>query len=1389
MSKPTSPMLPNPVLSVRPSYGKFSWMLISVITAFVGLMFWQLLADFETALDNKRKRSYDDGQQLTSQLSLDLTLSVHEALQVLRDNALRPAPGVQSVRIIDTLRDKLPELQSIAWVSDAGLILADSSSTSNDAAYIATLPTHNDGQLYQLSLGPTADSPIYVTIRRPPGVRPEGYWVARFHPKVLNRYLEKQLTQPFLWSIQSNANNHVLIGNLPANSSRLSEIRTLPLPHSNWQVRVAFDNANAQAELIPEMAGRIVVFSLCAGLALAALMALYMEQRRLRALHAYSRRELLQADSALRAIDDRVILTDEHGRIRHINRQAAQLLNIPSGQARGQMLQELIPPLADHLDSEQNANFLLQWPNDELIFNVSRSTLDEQLSAKGLVWVLRDVTEEQRSLKVIDETRRRYQEIFEGTGSPLYVLDLSELRQYLDNNGLNDASSLEQWLKDDIDHQRETLQHLRLTETNQIGLQLFGFNTNTEAARYIKANLPLHISGFRYRVIQALAEGPQLLECEVRTQGSRGKERFLWLTLRIPENSDDLQAVTLSINDITSRKHIELALIEREQFWSDVVRAVPDTLYIHDISARRVIFSNSRLGPSLGYSKDELQALGKRAWEKILHPDDLELYQVIRNAQQVLGEGQILSFQLRWRHRDGSWHWFEIREHAMAWDVHGRVSRLLGVAKDVTAQIIASEAMSESERRYRLLAESTTDVIFSTDRDLKLNYVSSAAQTMFGRSPEWVLQHGLFGMVANPKQMADVHNLLTTVGQAIGKPALMAKMRNETPSQLFYFDYFHADGRKIPAELRMSLMWDDNDNFEGLLGVGRDISLQRRADKDMRMAATVFEHSTAAIAITDPASYIAQVNQTFTRVTGFQPDEVIDQLPTMFTPEQTSPAQSNFILKHLSSHGSWEGELWMRRKNGENYPAWVGITAVQDDEGDLVSYVYFFSDISERKASEQRIHRLAYYDILTQIPNRSLFQDRLHTALQQAKSNKAWVALMFLDLDRFKPINDSLGHAAGDQMLKEVALRLTRCVSTDDTVARMGGDEFTLLLKPNSNHQAMLNRAIHVGEQILASLSRAFVLEGREFFVTASIGIAISPQDGDESSQLMKNADTAMYHAKERGKNNFQFYQADMNARALERLELESELRHALELDQFILHYQPQFNATDQRLTGVEALLRWQHPVRGLVPPDDFIPVLEELGLVEQVGDWVLLQACWQFNDWQSRGLAVGKMSVNLSARQFNDAQLAKRFAAILHDSNMSPAALELELTESILMGNAEQTLHILADLKQLGLSLSVDDFGTGYSSLNYLKQFPIDVLKIDRSFVDGLPGGEQDAQIARAIIAMAHSLNLKVIAEGVETRAQLDFLRQHDCDEVQGFLLGRPMPAAQLESQLKAQR
>lgn len=1345
-------------------------LLALLVALMLGLLLWQLYQETRQQEQVQRQRNQEHAEQLAEQLSLLLRLKAEAAQAFLASHA-HPADAADQQQLLEKLRGVFPALHSLAWVDAQGRILLDS---DPQAATPLEWPQQNYHFAYRNGL-------IQIALR---AKQHPGGWYLRLTPKAI-AYWQPSQPADLTWQLRDTHEQLSLLRHGgPGPSAR--SIGAYPVAGSDWQVQALFDPTRFHAQLLPLQAGKLLLFILCAVLALLALFSLLREQRSLRESQALSQRALEDAIGALGAIDERVLVTQPDGHISYLNPVAEQMFGLDLGTASQMHLLQLLPGLAPWLESafyEQSEPIEVLQDGRTHLFNVTCHTLYTDNAEPARAWVLRDVTEERKALRVLQDTRRRYQDIFEGSGVALCVLDLFELKSYLEAQGLRHSSQLQPWLAEHDGHRGELLRTIHVREANRVAIYLLGAETPGDIWRHLIGSAPLHPEGPLTQLIAALIDGERDLMSESHFHTPQGHERYLWLTLRLPKRREELRAVTLSLHDITSRKRVELSLVERERFWSDVLRAVPDTLYVHDMSNNRVLFSNNRLGPDLGYSKDELKRFGERLWEKILHPDDVEQYQRVRNLQKVVADGQLLHCQLRWRHRDGNWHWFDIREHALSRDRNGRVSRLIGVAKDITGEIAAQASLRDSERRYRLLAESISDVIITSDSRLRLNYISPSARGIFGYSTEWLLHNGVLGTITNPRQLEQLMELWEELNAALGNPDRLRVIEQRISGQPLMFDSLRADDRKITVEMRLSLMWDEQGRFEGILGIGRDVSQQRRAERDLRMAATVFEHSTAAILVTDPAGYIVRINETFQRITGYAGSEVLDQFPNMLTADRQQAAQFTYIIAQLNQRGSWEGEIWLKRKDGEQFPSWVGITAVQDDDGDLVSYVCFFNDISERKASEQRIHRLAYYDALTLLPNRTLFQDRLYTALQHAERHEEWVVLMFLDLDRFKPINDSLGHAAGDRMLKDVALRLAACVGEDDTVARMGGDEFTLLLQARTSREAALTRAIHVAEQILASLAQPFVLQGREFFVTASIGIALAPQDGDELSLLMKNADTAMYHAKERGKNNFQFYQAEMNATALQRLELESDLRHALEQGQFALYYQPQLSGDGRRLTGAEALLRWHHPRRGLVAPYEFIPVLEELGLIAQVGDWVINEACRQLKAWHDVQVRVPKISVNLSARQFADGQLGMRISRILSDSGLPPACLELELTESILMRDVGETLQMLASLKKLGLCIAVDDFGTGYSSLNYLKQFPIDVLKIDRSFVDGLPG-EQDAQIARAIIAMAHSLNLAVIAEGVETQQQLDFLREHDCDEVQGYLFGKPMPAEQFEAQ-----
>ncbi len=560
-------------------------------------------------------------------------------------------------------------------------------------------------------------------------------------------------------------------------------------------------------------------------------------------------------------------------------------------------------------------------------------------------------------------------------------------------------------------------------------------------------------------------------------------------------------------------------------------------------------------------------------------------------------------------------------------------------------------------------------------------------------------------------------------------------------------------------------------------------ALQVRADAEMRLSATVFDTSSEAIMVTDPENRILAVNRAFSDVTGYVREEVLGRNPSFMNSGRHSEEFFQSMWKSLAETGKWRDEIWNRRKNGEIYPEWMSISVVKDRQQRVTHYVSIFTDITERKEAEERVRHLAHYDALTDLPNRTLFNDRLTQALIQAERDGTSAAVMFIDLDRFKNINDTLGHSVGDLLLQNVAIRLTNCMRQGDSVSRQGGDEFVVLL-PEINHA---KDAALVAQKILESIAQPFEISGHELHASCSIGISFYPIDGDDGETLMKNADTAMYRAKEAGRNNYQFYLADMNARSLERLAMETSMRAAIEQRQFELHYQPQIDVENGNIIGAEALIRWNHPALGRVSPAHFIPLAEESGLIQPIGEWVLRTACAQAARWQSQGFVPFLVSVNVSARQFRNAGFVDMVADALRESGLSPAYLELELTESVLMGHTDRNIATLQQLKEMGLTIAIDDFGTGYSSLSYLKRLPIDTLKVDRSFVGDLPGDKDDAAIVDAVISMAHSLSLKVIAEGVETEQQVAFLRSRQCYLMQGYYFHMPLSVAEFTRLLTA--
>ncbi|MFI3157364.1 MAG: EAL domain-containing protein [Methylococcaceae bacterium] len=554
-----------------------------------------------------------------------------------------------------------------------------------------------------------------------------------------------------------------------------------------------------------------------------------------------------------------------------------------------------------------------------------------------------------------------------------------------------------------------------------------------------------------------------------------------------------------------------------------------------------------------------------------------------------------------------------------------------------------------------------------------------------------------------------------------------------------------------------------------------DISARKQLEEELQLAAKVFENSDEGILITDHQSRIVKVNPAFTAVTGYDADEVTGKSPAILKSHKHSSEFYRQMWNKINREGSWQGEIWNRRKNGDFYLECLSINAITDQFGRASHFIGIFSDITRRRHDEQQIEIMAHYDALTDLPNRVLFNERLKHCIVRATRHKQWISVLFLDLDRFKNLNDTLGHFMGDLLLQGVAKRLKDCVRESDTVSRFGGDEFMIVLSDFENEQTVTLHTAEIAQKILSELTKAFDLSGNKFMTTTSIGVAFFPKDGHSVAELMKNADTAMYHAKGQGRNNYQCYSDDMREQALTRSTLENDLRSALENQELVLHYQPIVNLQTDEIVGFEALIRWRHPKRGLISPDQFIPIAEETGLITGIGEWVLHSACQQLKVWHDAGRSHLKMSVNLSARQFMQHNLVEIVKHVLDLYALEAQYLELEITETVIMKNMNQTTKMLRNLQHLGVSISLDDFGTGYSSLTYLKLFPVNVLKIDRSFIRDILEANDDKVIVNSIIAIAQHMRLNIITEGIEQPEQANYLKNQGCQFGQGYLFAMP--------------
>jgi diguanylate cyclase (GGDEF)-like protein/PAS domain S-box-containing protein len=689
------------------------------------------------------------------------------------------------------------------------------------------------------------------------------------------------------------------------------------------------------------------------------------------------------------------------------------------------------------------------------------------------------------------------------------------------------------------------------------------------------------------------------------------------------------------------------------------------------------------------------------------------------------------------------------------------------LAGNAIESLRAERHLQNSENKYRALFEDSADANWLMDETGTLDS-NSAALEMFGYQVGDIMPH--------PPDMSPANQPDGTPSRIAAQKKIAAAFLNGT--ERFEWVHQRKDGSVFPAEVCLTAL--TLNGRQVLLATVRDITERKQAEEALLFKTMLLEAQTETtidgILVVDESDHIVLANKQF-GLSFEVPAEVLgtgdDVIVRTYVMDQIEDPEA-FIaeVKYLYSRRDERSRSELRLKNGKVLDRYSA--PLVDPNGQYRGRIWYFRDITDRKAAEDRIQLLAYYDALTGLPNRTLVQDRLEIALASARRHHEKVALLFLDLDRFKIYNDSLGHGFGDLLLKHVAERLKGCIREQDTVARIGGDEFLIVL----NRVKDVAGAAIMAERITSEMTREFTIQGRPVSISCSLGISVFPEHGADSETLIKNADAAMYSAKDHGRNTFRFFTAEMHADALERLTLENDLRLALERKEFFLVYQPQMAIEGGEITGFEALIRWQHPERGLVLPDSFVAVAENSGLILAIGEWILRTACGQASKWQRDGLLTVPVAVNVSAAQFRQDGFLALVRNVLLETDLLPQYLELELTEGLLLSNADVSFSVLQELKDMGLKLAIDDFGTGYSSLSYLKQFPVNKLKIDRSFVRDVAVDPDDAAITIAIIRLAKSLNLRVIAEGVETEAQLSFLREHQCDEIQGYYFSKPISA-----------
>ncbi|NBA97711.1 EAL domain-containing protein [Pseudomonas sp. R5(2019)] len=801
--------------------------------------------------------------------------------------------------------------------------------------------------------------------------------------------------------------------------------------------------------------------------------------------------------------------------------------------------------------------------------------------------------------------------------------------------------------------------------------------------------------------------------------------------------------------DISETKKTEEALRLSEQKFASVFKQCPDILLIARLSDGYLLEVNSAFEEQIGLRA--VDVIGKAA-------TDLNIWGINGigpNLLQRLQAGSIRNLEMPFRRHNGQVFTGLISAEPFKLDT---TPALVVVVRDISQLKETQQQLQISEEKFAKAFHASPDgLLLSRQSDGLLIEVNEGFSRLTGYSSSISIDHSSLDL----GMWVDLNE----------RKRLLELLHRDGFVRDFTCHIRRADGQVRLCEMSARPLPIGGEDC--MLTIARDITERHLMQEKLQLAATVFESTAEGVLITDTTQRITAVNRAFSEITGYSEAEALGQTPRLLASGQHDSAFYVALWHQLTAEGHWQGEIFNRRKNGELYPSWLTISAVRNSERVITHFVAVFADISSLKHAQAKLDYQAHHDPLTGLPNRALFETRLQAALTNQHEANGQGAVLFLDLDRFKHINDSLGHPVGDLLLKGIAHRLKDQVRDIDTVARLGGDEFIILLP--GLQQA--SDAEYIANKLLACFTAPFQAGEHEFFTSASIGSSLFPQDGTDVASLIKNADAAMYCSKAKGRNRVESYTRDLTAQASQRVALEHELRRAIERDELSLCYQPKFSLKTQSLVGAEALIRWHHPTFGEVPPEHFIPLAEENGMILQLGEWVLEHACKQMRDWNRAYKPFGPLSVNLAGAQLRQPNLVRRIDGLLRSLHLQPDCLQLEITENFIMSQAEEALAVLHQLKRLGLQLAIDDFGTGYSSLSYLKRLPLDTLKIDQSFVRGLPDDPHDVAIVRAIIALGRSMQLTVIAEGVETQAQQQFLAYEGCEQIQGYIVSLPLP------------